>query len=458
MGWEYSLEELAAVAGGAPQAPAPTTLRFVGISTDTRKIAPGQVFFALKGERFDGDAYVAEAFARGAAAAVCTQAHPEGPCVVVEDALKALQDFAVAHRNRISPHIIAITGSCGKTSSKDLVHALLSTRFNTLKTQGNLNNTIGVPLTLLEMDSTTQCAVVEMGADHIGEIRELCAMARPQESAVTLVAPAHLAGFGSIERIAAAKYEIAEGLSTGGTFYVNTDNAYTRAMGEKFSGRKIYFGAEGDVAIKAVTFDDTGEMLLDLAPVGRLRLPLPVKAHAHNVALAVAIALQNGVTEFEAPLREACARAVRFKVLRVGALEVIDDTYNANPVSMAAAVEALGMRPGNGKKIAALGEMLELGPDAARLHREIGEAAARHGVSALFARGAYAAEMAAAARAAGVELAEAVQDHGDIAGAITAIAAPGDVVLLKGSRGMRMELVLEALRERCARAEAGGRP
>lgn len=458
MSWTYTLADLAAASGGTLTQPSAAETRFSSVSTDTRKIQSGQVFFALRGENFDGNQFVAQALAAGAIAAVCSEPSASGPCIVVADALKALQDFAVWHRARMTVDVFGITGSCGKTTTKDFIHALLSTKCKSLKTQGNLNNDIGVPLTLLELDADTQFAVIEMGANHVGEIRGLCAMARPRESAVTLVAPAHVEGFGSIERIAQAKFEIAEGLPAGGTFYVNVDNPYTRAMGERYAGNKIHFGSEGDVAIRSVEFDAAGEMLLDLAPIGRLRLPLPVKAHAHNVALAVAVAMQHGITEFEGPLREAAQRASRFKVLRVGPLEVLDDTYNANPASVTAALEALGQRPGSGNKIAALGSMLELGEDAKRMHREVGEAAGRFGVTHLFARGANAQDLVDGARAAGVPQAEVIDDHAAISSAIAAIANEGDVVLLKGSRGMRMEKVLEAMRAHYGAQETGGRP
>jgi len=451
MAWAYTLQELAEATGGTVVgAEGASSARFSAVSTDTRKIEAGQVFFALKGENFDAESFVADALKLGAEAAVCTVAEGPGPRVVVKDALQALKDFSAWHRARMSAHVIGITGSCGKTTTKDLIAVLLGSVYPTIKTQGNLNNDIGVPLSLLNIQPETRFAVIEMGANHVGEIRDLCALARPQESAVTLVAPAHLEGFGSIERIAQAKFEIAQGLGPGGVFYVNTDNAYTRAMGEQFSGDKVYFGTHGDVAIRNIAYDDAGEMLLELDPVGRLRLPLPVKAHAHNVALAVAIAMRHGITKFEAPLRTACAQAARFKVLQVGPLEVLDDTYNANPASMAAAIEALGLRPTHGKRIAALGEMLELGDEAEALHRGIGEATARAGASVVFSRGKYAEPLAEAARVAGVPRAEAIQDHADIARAIIEIAAPGDVLLLKGSRGMRMERVLEVLREHYA--------
>lgn len=447
MAWTYSLNELAEATGGVViGGEGAGCLRFGAVSTDTRKLLPGQVFFALRGEHFDAETFVAGALAQGAVAAVCTQAEGPGPRVVVKDALAALKAFGTWHRVKMNTPIFGVTGSCGKTTTKDLVAALVGSVCPTVKTQGNLNNDIGVPLSLLLLQPETRFAVIEMGANHVGEILDLCTLSKPQESAVTLVAPAHLEGFGSIERIAQAKFEIARGLAPGGTFFVNVDNEYTRRMGEQFDGHKVYFGSHGDVAIRAIAYDDAGEMLLDLDPVGRLRLPLPVKAHAHNVALAVAVALRHGVTEFEGPLRAACAQAARFKVVSVGDLEVLDDTYNANPASMAAALEALGLRPVKGKRLAALGEMLELGAEAARMHWEVGEAAGRAGVAVLWARGAHAQAMVEGARASGVAQAEVIDGHEDMAAAIRAVAAPGDALLLKGSRGMRMERVLEALR------------
>lgn len=445
-GWSHPIEALArAVGASGPVAEG----AFSGVSTDTRTIQPGQAFFALRGEQFDGAAFVARAIAAGAAVAVTAAADPACPAdrqIVVPDALAALQAFAAWHRSRHRPEIFAITGSCGKTSTKDLVAALLATRGDTLKTEGNLNNEIGCPLTLARIDADTAFAVIEMGANHVGEIARLCALARPAESAITLVAPAHLEGFGSIERVAEAKGEIASGLPPGGRFYVNVDNPWTRAIGERHVGPKVLWGSHGDVVLRDCRFGDDGEMRVEIDPVGALRLPLRARAHAMNVTLAVAVGLQHGVTEFEGPLRAACARAARFKTGRIGALEVIDDSYNANPASMAAALEALGEWPARGARFAALGEMLELGDTAEASHRALGELAARHGVARIFARGPHAHAIIDAARAAGVPRADAEDDHAAIARAIHQEARPGDVLLVKGSRGMRMERVLDALR------------
>jgi len=317
-----------------------------------------------------------------------------------------------------------------------------------VKTPGNLNNQIGCPLSLLRIDDETEMAIIEMGANHPGEIGHLCDLARPTDSAITMIAAAHLEGFGSVDRAARSKGEIIAGLSAGGTFYVNTDDAWCVRLAQTHPGPKVRFGRSGDVALKACRADDSGDMRLEIEPVGVLRLPLVCRAHATNVLLAVAVGIEHGIEEFEGPLREAIAASPRFKLLRVGPIEVIDDSYNANPASVAAALESLAERPGHGARIAALGEMLELGKAAAALHRDVGTLAGEAGVTHLFVRGPHAGDMVAAAQAARVPHAEALDDPEAIAEAIHAVARPGDTVLVKGSRGMTMERVIEALQER----------
>ena len=443
MGWRYSLGELAALIGAeSPQ----TERTFEAVSTDTRTLSPGAVFFALSGETFDGNRFVPEAFAKGAAAAVTTQAHRDGPCLVVPDPLAALQRFAAHHRQHYSGPLFAITGSCGKTGTKEFVAALLGSCYKVAKTEGNLNNEIGTPLSLLALDAETEFGVFELGANHRGEIARMCAWAKPTESAITLIAPAHLEGFGDIEAIAAAKAEIMEGLPRDGTFYVNTDDPRCVAIGERHPGETIRFGREGDVALEDCHFDGAGEMVLRVRPVGTLRLPLLCRAHAHNVLLAIAVGLRHGVTEFEAPLREAARKTLRFKPVKIGPFELLDDTYNSSPASAAAALQALADRPGGGARIAVLGDMLELGAEAARLHRELGAQARACGVTHLFARGDFAGDVLQGAAPDGELHAEIIQDHQAMAEAIVRAAPEGGSILLKGSRGMRMENVIEALR------------
>jgi len=446
MGWRYTLNELADWLKCDAGTHGDVTV--TGVSTDTRTIEPGAMFVALEGPNFDADDFVAAAFAQGAAAAICKRLHPEGPCLVVSNPLAALQQWASRHRMSHDIPIFAVTGSCGKTTTKDLTAALLESRYTVVKTKGNLNNDIGCPLSLLRIDRDTSFAVIEMGANHVGEIDQLCAIAKPTESAVTIVAPGHLEGFGSIEAVAKAKSEIVEGLDADGCFYKNMDNPWCRAMGENFRGDIVRFGREGDVVLKSQSFDASGEMVLEIDPIGTIRLPLLVPAHATNVLLAVAVGLRHGLTEFEGPLRAACGGAARFKARPLGLFELLDDTYNANPASMAAALEALAARSVTGKRIAVLGEMLELGPDSAALHRSIGTQAAERGVDVLFAYGEHACDIISGARNAGMTQAEAFDSHEAIADALVFSASPGDSILLKGSRGMRMERVAEHLERR----------
>lgn len=442
MAWSYSLSELASIIGADGSA----DTRFSRVSTDTRTLAKGDLFFALSGENFDGNKFVPDAFARGACAAVTTVETEGGVCLIVEDVLKALQRFAAHHRRQHDIPVFALTGSCGKTSTKDLTAAVLSTRYPVVKTQGNLNNEIGCPLSLLQIDGQTGMAVIEMGANHKGEIAGLCQIASPTESAITIIAPAHLEGFGSIENVAAAKAEIVEGLPDNGVFYVNSNDPYCVGAAEKFRGEKVYFGSKGDVVLESFEFTATGEARLRISPIGELRLPLACRAHATNVLLAVAVGLRHGVDSFEEALREACKSASRFKVLTVGPLTVIDDSYNANPASMKASLEALAEWPAAGNRIAALGEMLELGEASAVLHEEVGHRAGELGIQWLFAKGPHSSDMIRGTRNFSSLHSEAIEDPRSIAGAICRVAHPGDLVLVKGSRGMRMERVVEELR------------
>lgn len=452
MGWTYTIGELAKAVGVA--APAAKGF-FHAVSTDTRTLEPGSVFFALKGERFDGNAFVSEAFAKGAVAAVTTVSHDAGPCLIVSDPLAALQKFARWHRSRYSLSLVAITGSCGKTSSKDMIAAVLAKRYRVVKTKGNLNNEIGCPISLLEIDDATEKAVVEMGAAHRGDIAHLCDLAQPTEAAVTMVSPAHLEGFGSIQNVAAAKGEIVEALPADGIFYVNMDDEWCVKMGEKFPGKKVRYGTAGDIVLESCVRESSGEFRLLVRPVGELCLPLPSRAHVWNALLAIAVGMQHGIgmrhgvcespRYFEEPLREACAFSSRFRILKVGDIEIIDDAYNANPASMAAALEALVERPAN-KRAAAIGDMLELGAESPTYHQRIGERAGELGVNYVFARGEHAEKVVEGAKSRGVEHAAVIQNPEEMADAIRSILEPGDALLVKGSRGMRMEKVIDALK------------
>lgn len=441
-GWSYTQDELVNATGGVYSG---EPFTFSSVSKDTRTIKPGDLYFALSGEKFDGNDFSEDALSKGACAAVTTRDVVSGKCVVVPDVQRALQDLASHHRSRFDLPVMAITGSCGKTSCKELISAVLSTKFNVVKTQGNLNNEIGCPLSILQIDDTTDFVVLEMGANHHGEIARLCEIARPTESTITMVGAAHLEGFGSLDDVAKAKSEIMSGLPESGRYYINADDPRCVAVGEQFPGQKIRFGAGGDVSLREWAFDHNGDMVLDIDPIGTLRLPLYVPAHAQNVLLAVAVGLQHGVTEFQDSLSAACRNATRFKVYTRDGIEIIDDTYNANPSSMEVAFEALGARPGSGARIAVLGAMLELGPQSAELHRKTGTALGKHGITKVLVRGPFANELVAGAIASGVASAAVVEDHAEMASELASVIQKGDTLLFKGSRGMAMEKAIEAL-------------
>jgi UDP-N-acetylmuramoyl-tripeptide--D-alanyl-D-alanine ligase len=314
-----------------------------------------------------------------------------------------------------------------------------------VKTQGNFNNVIGCPLSILRMDAATEFLVLEMGANHAGEIEELCVIASPTEAAITMIGAAHLEGFGTIEDVAKAKGEIAAGLSSEGVFYVNTDDARCRAIGDGFSGVRVEYGQLGGVQLRSCDFDDSGEMTLYIDGVGRMRLPLFARAHAQNVLLAATVGLRHGITEFESALREACMATSRFKISELNGYEVIDDTYNANPESMRVAIEALGGRPASGRRIAVLGCMGELGSESKDLHYKTGTLLGKHGINMVFVRGRQACSLVAGALASGVETAEVIDKHEAIAVRVSQAAGAGDVVLFKGSRGMELERVIALL-------------
>lgn len=441
-GWMYTSDELVRITDAQYVG---STFECSSISTDSRKLDPGDLFFALSGENFDGTDFVEGAVDAGAVAAVSSRAVEGCPCLVVDDPLTALQKLAKHHRAQFSIPVLAITGSCGKTSCKELIASILGTKFRVVKTQGNFNNAIGCPLSIMQMDAATEFLVLEMGANHPREIEDLSTIASPTEAAITMIGTAHLEGFGTIEDVAAAKGEIVSGLPSDGVFYENTDDARCRTIGDAFAGVRVGYGRHGSVQLRACDFDESGEMNLDIDPIGRLSLPLFAEAHAQNVLLAVAVGLQHGITVFEPALREACMATSRFKVSLFNGYEIIDDTYNANPESMRVAIEALGGRPSSGQRIAVLGCMGELGSKSEDLHHKTGTLLGKHGINTVFVRGIHAESLIAGAQASGVTTAEVIDLHETMAERVSQLARTGDVVLFKGSRGMTMERVIALL-------------
>ncbi|WP_201931200.1 UDP-N-acetylmuramoyl-tripeptide--D-alanyl-D-alanine ligase [Nocardioides donggukensis] len=454
-----TLAEIADVVGGTAHGDAVVTgPAFV----DSREVVPGGLFLAVAGERADGHDYAAQAVAAGAAAVLGSRA-PGVPCVVVPDPVTALGRLARHVRDRLPGlTVIALTGSQGKTGTKDYLAQVLAASGETVATQGNLNNEIGVPLTVLRATATTRHLVVEMGARGLGHIGYLCDVARPTIAAVLNVGTAHLSEFGSREAIARAKGEILEGLPGDGVAVLNADDDLVRAMAERTGARRRTFGvASGsDLSWSDLDLDDLGrpEVTFTHARAGgvdraRVRLRQSGAHQVPNAAAAAALALAAGVgfDDVAAALRGAGSLSrwrMEMTELADGTV-VVNDAYNANPASMAAALDTatgIAARRG-GRTVAVLGEMKELGSESPTAHREVGAVAARSGVDRLLVVGEPAAGMVDGARSVTdwPGTAVPVADRGEALAWLRENVAAGDVVLVKASRGAALEVVAEAL-------------
>ena len=460
MSWR--LGELARACGGTLLGPAEREV--TSVSTDSRALAAGSLFVAVRGENFDGHDFVPEAARRGAAAVLVARA-PEPAlgiaAIVVRDTVTALGELARAHRASFAGPVVAITGSNGKTTTKELCARVLEAAGRRVRrTPGNLNNHIGLPLSILGLAADDEALVVELGMNHAGEIDALAGIADPTVGAITNVAPAHLGLLGSLEAIANAKGELFARLRAKATAIVNADDPNCVAQSARFAGEKLRFALRAPAEFRArIERIEGGAALYTLeCPAGeariRMRAPglhlvddgLCAAAAAYATGLLGARpldAIQQGLEGFAGvPGRVALARTP-------GGLLVIDDSYNANPHSVARALETLAELRGSGRAIAVLGDMFELGDDAAALHAEVGRRAATSGVDALVAVGPLSAHTAAAARAAGLTRVFETSSAEDAAAQVRANARSGDAVLVKGSRGMKLERVVGLLMESC---------
>lgn len=422
---------------------------FTAVTTDSRAITPGALFVALSGEHFDGHAFVAQAEAAGAAAALVSRwSDAAMPQLKVADTLQGLQQLASFWRRRFTLPVVAVTGSNGKTTTKQLLAAVLAARGPVLATQGNLNNHIGVPLSLLRLDDTSRTAVIEMGANHAGEIALLAQIAAPDIGVVTQAGDAHLEGFGSREGVARAKGELFAALGPRGVAVINADDVYA-PLWRQLAGpaATLSFGMcdAADVQALDVQQQDLGGTRFTLrTPQGPAEVVLPLPGQ-HNVMNALAAAACGLALGLEA---ETIAQGLQRVQPPPGRLSwtttpqgarVLDDTYNANPGSLRAALELLAQA--RGRHWLALGDMAELGRDAAQLHREAGLAARALGVERLFASGALATEAAQAFGSGG----EAYADADALIAALRPQLDNNITLLVKGSRAARMERVVAAL-------------
>jgi len=438
------------------------------VSIDSRTIGVGELFVAIRGERFDGHDFVAASMARGAmgvlidetAAAATKMAladRPDAVIVAAPDTTRGLQDIARDVRQRSGARVVAITGSAGKTTTKEVVAEFLSTQFRVFRNKGNLNNHIGLPLSLLELRSRPEVAVVELGMNHPGEIRTLVGIAEPDVRVWTNVGDAHVGFFASTDAIADAKAEILERARPGDVLVANADDPRIMARTSSFAGRVVTFGIERPADVRAIRVVDRGlegtsaHVRTSVGDV-ELQTPLLGLGNLANVLAATAVAVQ-----FEVPLDVIAASAARLhpahhrgELLRLaGGLTLIDDSYNSSPSALKRALETVRIATGSARKIAVLGEMLELGAHSSRLHRECGAAAAAADLNLLITVGGPPAQA----------LADQAIQSGMSANAVVYVATsaeaaalaveqtrPGDLVLVKGSRGIGTDVVVDRLK------------
>ncbi|MGA7158871.1 MAG: UDP-N-acetylmuramoyl-tripeptide--D-alanyl-D-alanine ligase [Acidobacteriaceae bacterium] len=438
-----------------------TSAEALGYSIDSRTIGAGDLFFAVRGERVDGHDYVETALKDGAVAAVVSMRwlkpalvdevrllrvpESESDCV-----LHSMQTLAREVRRAWGGRVIGVTGSAGKTTTKECVAAVLAAKFKVLKTEGNFNNHFGLPLTLLRLETEHEVAVLEMGMNHAGEIRALAKIAEPDWAVVSNVGPVHLEFFADgLEGIARAKYELVEALPKDGVAFLNADDPRVRKFGERMGERAVLFGMSADAEVRAEEFVDHGLRGSEFQLVergkerGQVNLHLPGRHNVMNALAAVAVGRRSGVDALDAmgALERMTPTEKRGNLLEWRGAEIVNDTYNSNPKALDGMVEALRNTEAE-RRIVVAGEMLELGPEGSRLHRECGEKMA--GMDVVVGVRGLAEELVGGARAKGV-IAEFVESPEQAGAWMRANLRDGDVVLLKASRGVKLERALESL-------------
>ena len=434
----------------------------VGYSIDSRTVKAGDLFFAVKGERLDGHDFVKVALQSGAVAAVVgseqlSRFPDKSKLIVVENTLTALQRLAAVVRSLWGRPVVGVTGSAGKTTTKECIAHVLAAKYRVMKSEGNLNNHFGLPLQLLKLQPDHEIAVIEMGMSHAGEIAMLAELAKPNTGVVTMVAPVHLEFFDSIKGIARAKYELIEALPRGGCAVLNADDEYVSQFGRDFHGTVLMFGIRhpADVRAEHVEMLGSGGSRFDLC-FRQERIPavMPLigEHNVYNALAAVAVGLH-----YDVPVRLAVdalstlqATDKRGEIVEIAGATVVNDCYNSNPKALDAMVDALAKMPAK-RRIVVAGEMLELGPDGEKLHRESGKHIAGKADILLGVRG-LAEVMVEGAAAAGVraEFVASAEDAGDW---LAENIREGDAVLLKASRGVKLERALERWKERLTLSE-----
>lgn len=451
----FTLQE-AAAALGLPQMQAQATL--ADVCTDTRKIQPGSLFVCLRGERFDGHSFASQAAQLGAAALLVD--HPvdaDVPQLVVTDTGKALLQLAGWYRRRFQLPVVGLTGSVGKTTTKEFIALVLGAKYNTLKTQGNLNNEIGVPQMLFRLEDSHTAAVIEMGMNHFGEISRLTRAVAPTVGLITNIGVSHIENLGSRAGILQAKLEILEGMAPDAPLIVNMDNDMLRTV--KLGDRPLLTFAIDDQSADFTATDIAEQGSTTTFTVHHNTFTQPVTIptvgihNVYNALAAMAVGYVTGVDSAAAAsaLANYVPAGMRQNLVQVGGVQVIEDCYNASPDSMRAALQTLGKLPVH-RRYAVLGAMLELGDYAKEAHTQVGKMAAENGIDGVLAYGADAAYIVEAAKQAGLENARLFDTKEALAQSLAQQVQPGDGVLFKGSRGMQLEDVMHTVYERWEKA------
>ncbi len=427
-----------------------------GLCTDTRRLKKGELFVAIKGQRFDGHNFILDAVSKGAGCVLVqdgciTNANfklPDISFVCTSNSIVALGDIANFHRRRFSIPIIGVTGSNGKTTTKDMIAAILSKKINVLKSFGTENNQIGVPLTLMRLNSSHKVAVLEMGTNHLGEIRRLSGIALPTAAIITNIGPSHLQYLKDTETVMKAKCEILEYLHKDGKIFMNADDESLKKLKTKIKIVKFgldknfdFYADKVDLGPNRIDFRLNGKWEIGLNLVGRHSV--------YNALGAIAISFDYGVSvdEIREALKEFRVPNMRMEVKDVGDIKIINDSYNSNPLSMRQAIEALGDMTTKGRKILIAGDMLELGNLSGRFHHLVGRQAAQSGIDLIVAVGKLAEYIAKGAQEAGmsqkkIKLCNIVKEASEV---MPNLVKKGDVILVKGSRAMKMEQIVEGL-------------
>ena len=428
-----------------------------GYSIDSRTVQPGDLFFAVKGERLDGHDFVHQALERGAVSAVVRKDQlarfSVKTCLLaVDDTLVALQTLATAMRRLWGKPVVGITGSVGKTTTKEAIAHVLSSHYKVLKSEGNLNNHFGLPLMLLKLQPEHEIAVIEMGMSHAGEISALAKIAQPETGVVTVVAPVHLEFFDSIAGIARAKYELIESLPASGTAVLNADDQYVSQFGRDFKGKVVLYGTRVPADVRGENIKSGGSegSEFDVVVEGRREhavLPLVGVHNISNALAAVAVSLDRGIKLSDAVATLATLKPAdkRGQVVQVGNTRVINDCYNSNPKALEAMVDALAAMPAK-RRIVVAGEMLELGPAGESMHKSAGQHIAEKKLDMLLGVRGLAQSLVDVAKAKGMR-AEFVATAEEAGEWLAREARDGDVVLLKASRGVKLEKALEKWQE-----------